>query len=107
MSSSLFGSFGSSGAPGNLTPFDVGAAGGAAGLSLDAIKNRYNQLGLGGSTAENMDIGALPSDTSGLVGQYGALLGQMQTNALATAPGGSGKSSNPLSAVGNIGNFGK
>ena len=76
---SAFGSFGSSGAPGSLSPFDTGIAQAGLGQSITAMENRYGQLGLGSqgatptspggglglSTAALMDYGALPSLTGG------------------------------------------
>lgn len=116
--SSAFGSFGSSGAPGNLTPFDTSVAQAGLGQSISAMENRYNQLGLGSqgatptspgggrglSTAALMDYGALPSLTGGEAQQFQALLGQLQNQAVSIAPGGSGKTTNPLNALGSFGN---
>jgi len=113
----LTGGFGSGGAPGHLSPFDTGVANLAAGQSVQAMTNRYNQLGLGGpapsfgsgggtvtnaGTAEAMDIGAAPSYTGGIPEQFQALTGEMQNNALNT-PGSAGKGTSPASLIGGAG----
>lgn len=115
MSSSMFGSFGSSGAPGFVPPSATAALGPAMGVSEQAMANRYSQLGLGGpgttggagpeGTAEKMDLGQLPSLTGGIPGQFAAVAGELQNAALAQNPGGSGKSGSPLSAIGGIGSI--
>jgi hypothetical protein len=106
MSGFFGGGFGSPGSPGGLSGFDLGAAQQGLGQSLAAMSNRYKQLGLSGSTAEAMDLGAAPSLTGGIPAQYQALVGQMQNQALATAPGGSGgKTSSPAGTIGGIGSI--
>jgi len=95
------GPIGAPGQPGALSGFDTGAASQAMGLSLTEMANRYNQLGLGGSTAEAMDLGQAPSISGGIPAQFAALQGQMQNNALQTLPQGSGgKGGSPASAIG-------
>ena len=89
----LFGSFGQEGAPGFVDPFAMSAVGQGKGTSLQAMSNRYNQLGLGGSTMQAMDMGAAPSVTGGIPAQFAALVGELQNSALRQAPGGSGKQS--------------
>src|SRR5262247_1509634 len=96
-----FGSFGESGAPGFVDPFASGAVGQGAGASLQAMTNRYNQLGLGGSTMEKMDLGQQPSVTGGIPAQFGAVMGELQNSALRQSPQGSGKQS-PASQAGSI-----
>jgi|SRR5215471_10085016 len=93
----LGGPFGSPGAPGFLSPFDIGAVGAGEGQSLTAMANRYNQLGMGGSTPEAMDLGAAPSYTGGIPQQFQAVLGQVQ-NAQSGQIGGKGTS--PASLIG-------
>jgi hypothetical protein len=97
----LFGSFGQEGAPGFVDPFAAGAVGQGAGTSMSAMANRYNQLGLGGSTMQAMDMGAAPSVTGGIPAQFAAVLGELQNSALRQAPGGSGKQS-PASQAGSL-----
>ncbi|HEX3520769.1 MAG TPA: hypothetical protein VHT52_01625 [Stellaceae bacterium] len=98
--------------PGGLTGADVGLAEQALGLNEAAIHNRYQQLGLGTpsggqtgagaaaggtnltyggpSTMEQQDIGTIPTESGGAIGQEGALLGQLfnPTNAAGLGPGG-------------------
>lgn len=87
------------GVPGQLTPFDIGASTTGLGQSLEAMTNRYGQLGLGGnnatptspgsfglgSTAMGMDLGALPSVTGGIPAEFTAEQGQAQTANLANS----------------------
>jgi|SRR5262245_10807290 len=102
-----FGSFGESGAPGFVDPFALGAVGQGAGTSIQAMTNRYNQLGLGGSTMEKMDLGQAPSVTGGIPAEFAALVGELQNSALRNAPSGSGKQ-NPASQAGSLlGAFGR
>jgi hypothetical protein len=83
------------------------------GQSLGMMANRYSQLGLGTpgatptspggggpTTPELMDLGALPSLTGGIPGQFAAVEGQLQ-NALPSTP--LGKSSSPASIINAIG----
>jgi len=102
MSGNFFGGpIGAPGQPGGLSGCDIGAAQQGLGQSLTAMANRYNQLGLGGSTAEAMDLGQAPSISGGIPAQFAALQGQMQNNALQTLPQGSGgKGGSPASAIG-------
>lgn len=55
-------SFGSSGAPGFLSPFDTGAVNAALGEATQAMTNRYGQLGLGqtGASPSGPTTGATP-----------------------------------------------
>ena len=105
-------------APGTVSPFDQQAVGNALNLNEQAMQNRYAQLGLsatgatpgspggpaggvgagsgqapqsgaGMPTAEQMDLGFLPSLAGGLPGEAEALMGQIQ-NANLQAAGGSG-----------------
>jgi len=105
MSQNTFGGFGSSGAPGFVDPFSMNAVGMGAGASMAAMANRYNQLGLGGSTAEAMDLGQAPSVTGGIPAQFQAVLGELQNSSLRNAPSGAGKQS-PLSQVGPLASLG-
>lgn len=100
MSSFLGGGIGASGAPGSLSPFATGVANQAAGQGVNAMINRYNQLGMGGSTPELQDIGQLPSLTGGIPAQGNALIGQLQTNALGSP---SGVSNSPATLIGGAG----
>jgi hypothetical protein len=115
MSGFLGGGIGAGGAPGHLSPFDTSVANAAAGQSIQAMANRYNQLGLGGpgqgggtptnaGTAEAMDLGILPSYTGGIPAQFQALTGELQNNALAT-PGSAGKGTSPASLIGGAGSI--
>jgi hypothetical protein len=104
MSGFFGGGIGSPGSPGGLSSFDIGAANQGLGQSLTNMANRYNQLGLGGSTMEAMDLGQAPSLTGGIPAQFAALQGQMQNNALSVSPGGSGgKTSSPAGTIGTVG----
>lgn len=62
-----------------VSPFDINAIMSAMGLNEQAIGNRYDQLGLGGSTMQGQDIGTTPSITGGAAGQGAAALGQLET----------------------------
>ena len=96
----LGGPFGSAGAPGFLSPFDIGAVNAGAAGAEAATANRYTQLGMPGSTPEKMDMGTAPSLTGGIPEQFNAVLGQVQ-NAQSGAIGGKGTS--PASLVGAAG----
>jgi len=89
-------------APGFVDPFSMGILQQNTGNAMQAMHNRFAQLGLGvpdGSpsaaaasgtslhstgpgTAEQMDLGQMPSLTGGIPGMAMATLGEMQTNAL-------------------------
>jgi hypothetical protein len=101
-----FGSFGSSGAPGFVPPAAASAVGAGAGTSIEAMQNRYKQLGLadqgatptspggtGPTTAELMDIGALPSVTGGIPAEFQAVMGELQNASASQMQGGTGKQS--------------
>lgn len=93
---SIFGGFGSRGnfftgpAPGFVSPFAGGQVQESLGQSLQAMTNRYNQLGLGGSTAEQMDLGQAPSVTGGIPAEFQAILGELQNANLSQSSGGGG-----------------
>lgn len=59
--------------------FDLQAIQNALGQSSTAITNRYNQLGMGGSTPEQQDLGNATSLTGGVANQAQAMIGQEQT----------------------------
>jgi hypothetical protein len=104
MSSSFFGgNIGSSGAPGFLPGSATAAIGPTMGQSMGAMVNRYNQLGMGNSTPEAMDLGFAPSVTGGIPGEFAAVGGQLQNAALQNTPLGANKS--PGNIIGNVGNF--
>lgn len=113
-------------APGFVDPFSQGLLAQNTGLAEQAMHNRYQQLGLGvpsgsapqaasqggnlsyggAGTAEQMDLGMLPSLTGGIPGMSAATLGQMQTNALSNATGsgtGKGGFGNLASSIGGLG----
>lgn len=107
------GGFGSSSdksgsAPGFVDPFSMGILSQNTGLAMEAMGNRYSQLGLaapggGAGTAEQMDLGQLPSLVGGIPGMSAATLGQMQTNALTTPTGGSaGSGTGSKGGIGNL-----
>ena len=87
------------GAPGVLSPFDIGAFAQGLGPAESAMRNRYAQLGLGqtgatptdpgsmgsGSTAQQMDLGAAPSLTGGIPAEFQAGLGQVQSGDLSNS----------------------
>jgi hypothetical protein len=85
------GSFGSPGAPGFVPPAAGQAVKEAMGQSLEMMQNRYNQLGLSGSTAEQMDLGNAPSLTGGIPQEFQAVMGQLQTADLNNPGTGGGK----------------
>ena len=62
-----------------VSPFDLQSIVQAFNQASTATTNRYNQLGLGGSTMEAQDLGTAPSVTGGLSTQEQALIGQEQT----------------------------
>lgn len=59
--------------------FDLQAIVDAFNRSTQSTQARYNQLGLGGSTMEQQDLGTAPSVTGGLPAQREAVIGQEQT----------------------------
>lgn len=59
--------------------FDLQAVMNALGQGQTATTNRYNQLGLGGSTMLQQDLGNAPSVTGGLANEAQAMVGQQQT----------------------------
>ncbi|HEX3520788.1 MAG TPA: hypothetical protein VHT52_01720 [Stellaceae bacterium] len=61
-----------------ISPFDQSAIDTATGQNASSIGARYNQLGLGGSTMEGQDQGAIPTATGGNVGQGQAVTGSEQ-----------------------------
>jgi hypothetical protein len=63
---------------GDVSGFDQAAVNAALGTNIQALTNRYNQLGLGGSTMEQQDIGTIPTESGGQTGEADALLGQIQ-----------------------------
>jgi hypothetical protein len=114
LSNFLGGPFGSQGAPGFVPPAASAAIGPALGQSETMMANRYNQLGLGGpgaaggtqtpmGTPEAMDLGLAPSVTGGIPGQFAAVGGELQNQALAGGPLGANKSAG--NQIGSIGNF--
>jgi hypothetical protein len=61
-----------------VSPFDQGAIDSATGSNVQSTQNRYNQLGLGGSTMEGQDVAQ--------AGEMGtALTGQEQTSNVGNA----------------------
>lgn len=93
MGGSVFGNFGEEGAPGHVDSFTQGLIGQSLGQSLNTMTNRYNQLGMGGSTPEAMDLGHMPSVSGGIPKQYGALTGQLQNSSAQAQAAGSGTAS--------------
>ena len=130
------GGFGDFGMPGHVSPFDMHAVDAGQGASMQAMTNRYAQLGLsstgatphspggpaggigvaniggnitgpegpgvppvtaGEPTAEQMDLGQIPSLVGGIPAQFEALMGMIQNANLANASmsgsggGGGGK----------------
>jgi hypothetical protein len=81
---------GSSGGVGFLSPFDQSGVQTALGQSTQAMTNRYNQLGLGGSTPEAMDLGQAPSLTGGLPAEAQATLGDIQASDLSSTASSAG-----------------
>lgn len=73
--------------PFNFGPsaFDLQAIMNALGTSETAMTNRYKQLGLGGSTMLQQDLGNAPSLTGGLPKEALAMVGQMQTQDVGNA----------------------
>ena len=102
--SSGAGGFGGSGQAGFLSPLDTAAFSGGQGTSLQAMANRYNQLGMAGSTPEAMDLGAAPSMVGGIPAQFQAGLGQVQTQDLGqTASSASSALQSKSNQIGAIG----
>jgi hypothetical protein len=62
-----------------VSDFDQSQIDTATGENATAIGNRYNQLGLGGSTMEGQDQGTIPTPTGGNIGAGKAVTGQEQT----------------------------
>lgn len=62
-----------------VSPFDQSMINQATTSDETATTNRYQQLGLGGSTMEAQDIGTSPTQTGGIIGQGEAMTGQEQT----------------------------
>jgi hypothetical protein len=106
-----FGNFGQAGAPGFVPPTATAGIGLGAGTSLEAMANRYNQLGLanqgatptspgggGPGTAELMDLGAAPSVTGGIPAEFQAVSGELQNAATGTQLG----QQNVLSQIGPL-----
>lgn len=99
-----------------VSPFDQTAIDMAGGSNMTSMRNRYDQLGMGGSTPEGMDLGQLPSQTGGIPGETEAMTGQLQTqnvgnpalnpalqpqlNSLIANPGGSSGGSSLASLAG-------
>lgn len=88
-----FGSFGQSGAPGFVDPFTTNILGQSEALNATTMTNRYNQLGMGGSTPEQMDLGQMPSVTGGIPQQFAGLLGQLQSSSAGISTLGTGEQS--------------
>ena len=61
-----------------VSPFDMSAVMDATGSNTQAVENRYQQLGLGGSTMEGQDVQGAQD-----MGQ--AMLGQLQTQNVGNA----------------------
>jgi hypothetical protein len=129
--SGLGASFGSQpGVPGFVDQFSQGMLGQAAGQSINAMNNRYAQLGLSGnptgspqqagrtgtsqqaggqlSTANAMDIGQLPSLVGGIPAMAEATLGQLQNAALnqPSSSGGKGGGGGGLGSLASMGMMG-
>ena len=123
--------------PGFVSPFDQQVVGNALNTSMDAMVNRYAQLGLSGQgatpsspggpaggigvgnigsgmqpnqgaepTAEQMDLGQIPTLTGGLPGEAEAVIGQIQNANLQTSggggSGGGGKGGGGKGAIGAV-----
>ena len=103
------GGFGGAGQAGFLSPFDTSAFSQGQGQSLQAMANRYNQLGMaapggGMSTPEQMDLGIAPSMTGGIPAEFQAGLGQVQTQDLGqTASSASSAIQSKQNQIGAIG----
>jgi hypothetical protein len=52
-----------------LSPFDVSSIGGSTTADTQSITNRYNQLGMGGSTPEQTDLAQAGVQSQALAGQ--------------------------------------
>jgi hypothetical protein len=62
-----------------VSPFDLSSIVQAFNNASTSTTNRYNQLGLGGSTMEGQDLGTIPSATGGLAAASPAVIGEEQT----------------------------
>lgn len=85
--------------------FDLQAIMNALGTSETAMTNRYNQLGLGGSTMLQQDLGNAPSLTGGLSNEAMAMVGQQQTQDVgnpAFNPALQGATSTPQTGMQNL-----
>lgn len=62
---------GGAGAPWNwgVSPFDLGAINAATGQNVQDMENRYQQLGLGGSTMEAQDVAGANQAGQAMIGQ--------------------------------------
>ena len=115
-------------APGTVDTFSAGVLSQNTGSAIEAMQNRYSQLGLSGNpqggtpqsaaasgtslqsggaptTAEAMDIGTLPSLTGGIEGMAEATMGQMQNNALNKSSGGGGGKGGGGGGLGGLGSI--
>ena len=98
---------GQPGGIGGLSQFDMGAFANAQNKAMAAMGNRYNQLGLGGSTMAQMDLGQAPSLIGGIPGIAQAAIGEAQINAAQNQPQGSGgKGTSPAGIIGGLGQLG-
>jgi hypothetical protein len=104
--SSGAGGFGGPGQAGFLSPFDTGAFSSGQGTSMQAMANRYNQLGMPGSTPEAMDLGVAPSLTGGIPAEFQAGLGQTQSQDLSQTTSSANSAiqskSNQIGAIGQV-----
>jgi hypothetical protein len=109
-------------APGTVDPFSSGLLAQNTGEAMQAMHNRYAQLGLGApsgsaqgaaaggtslssagpGTAEQMDLGQLPSLVGGIPGMSMATMGQMQDNALSSPTGSGSKAAQPFGGLGSL-----
>jgi hypothetical protein len=98
------GSFGGAGQPGFISPFTSGAFNTGAESSLGMMANRYNQLGMTGSTPEAQDLGLAPSITGGIPAEFQAGQGQLQTQDLGQTSSSAGSAlqskNNQIGAIG-------
>jgi hypothetical protein len=99
--SSVFGNFGESGAPGFVNDFAQLAVNQGQIAATDITKNRYEQLGMGGSTPEQMDLGHMPSVTGGIPEQFKGLMGELQNTSAGISTAGAG-AQNFLSQTGSL-----
>lgn len=72
------------GFPGLISQFDLSAFNAGLPAAETAMTNRYNQLGMGGSTPEAMDLGQSPSLTGGIPAEFQAGAGQLQSADIGT-----------------------